>query len=80
MHAGAQTACNIEGHVPPADREAVGMDKTPVREYRHRGGASAHVDHGGAEIGFIVCQGRQARRIGTRNHGFNHEMATLYRK
>jgi hypothetical protein len=66
--------------VPPADRKAVGMDETPIREYRHRGGAGAHLDDRRSEIGFVVRQRRQARRVGACHHGFDHEMAGLYRK
>src|SRR5215467_725101 len=50
MHTRTQAACNIERHMPPADRKAVGMDETPIREYRRRGGPGAHIDHGSAEI------------------------------
>ena len=80
MHAWAQTLRNIEGYVPPADREAVGMDETPICEYRYRGGAGTHVDDRCSEIGFVVCECRQARRIGARHHGFDHKMAGFYRK
>src|SRR5262249_19564445 len=80
VHAGTQTARNIEGYMAPADRETVGMDETPIRKYRHRGGAGAHVDDGGSEIGFIICQGRRTCRVGTSHHRLDHEMAAFYRK
>ena len=44
---------------------------------RDRGGSRPHLDHGGAEIGLVVGQDRQACDIGARRHGLDVEMAAL---
>ncbi len=60
--AGVEAARDVHGDVVAAEREAVGVHEVAAGEHRQRGGAGAHVDHGGAEIGLVVGQHRQGRR------------------
>ena len=62
IKAGRQSARQIHGDVIAAEREAVGMDEPAAGEHRDGGGAGAHIDHRGADIGLVVGQRRQRRR------------------
>ena len=73
-------AREVHGHVLAAEREAVGVHEAAAREDRHRRGAGAHVDQGGAEIGLVVGEHRQPGRIGARHHRLDVEMAALDRQ
>ncbi len=80
MHVRVEAARDVKGDVAAAQRKSVGMDEAAVREYRERGGAGAHVDDGGAEIGLVVGERREARHVGTGDQGFDEEMAALDRE
>ena len=80
VHAGVEAAGDVEGDVAAAERESVGVDEAAVREYRQRGGAGAHVDHRGAEIGLVVGERREARHIGAGDQRLDREMAALDRE
>ena len=78
--AGVQPAGNIHGDVMAAQREAFQMNEPAVYEGRHRGGAGAHIDDGGAEIGLVVGENGEPCDIGRRDHGLDVEVAALDRK
>ena len=63
-----------------AESETVQMNETSAGEHRHRRGARAHIDDGGAEIGFIVGENRKAGNVGTRHHRLDVEMAAFDRE
>ena len=77
---GIEAASEVHGHVPAAEREAVGMHEAAAGKDRDGGGAGAHVDHGGAELGFVVGQRGQPRHIGARHHRLDVEVAALDRE
>ena len=56
---GGEPTGDIAGDVAAADRHAVGVHQLAVVEYREGGGATAHVDDGGAEIHFVLDQAGQ---------------------
>ena len=60
-----------------ADRHAVGIDHAAVEEDRHGGGAAAHVDHGDAEIAFILDQAGKTGGIGRNHESLDAEMTAL---
>ena len=78
--AGVQTACNVGGHVMAAERKAFQMHEPTGQEYRDGGCTRAHVDDGGAKIGFVVGKHGEARHIRARHHGLDRQMATFDRQ
>ena len=64
---------------PPSAKPSAWMKRPPVNTAM-RGGAGAHVDHGGAEIGLVVGEHGQARHIGARHHRLDVEVAALDRQ
>ena len=76
MHAPTPRARSIVTCCPPSANPD-GMNEAAGRIGRNRGRAGAHFDHGGAEIGLVVGQHRQACDIRTCRHGLDIEMAAL---
>ena len=64
---------------PPSAKPS-DVHEAAAGEHRDRGRAGAHVDHGGAEIGFVVGQHGKAGDIGARHHRLDDEMAALDRE
>ena len=62
-----------------AEREAVAVNEAAAGEDGDGGGAGAHVDQGGAEIGLVVGEHRQSGRVRTRRHGADIDVAALDR-
>ena len=54
--------------VDAADRDRVDMDEPPAGEHADRGRAAAEIDHRRAELGLVVDQRREARRVGRGHH------------
>src|SRR5215475_10245118 len=75
-----EAAGEIHGHVPAAEREAVGMDETPAGKHRDGRGTGADLDQRGAEIELVVGQRRERRYIGARHHRLDVEMTALDRE
>src|SRR5262249_2534398 len=74
---GVQTARQIHGDVVAAEGEAIDVNESPGLECSNRGGASAHVDHGRAQIGLIVGKNRKPRDIRRSGHRLYIEMTSL---
>ena len=62
-----QAARDVHGDVIAADGEGVDMDETAVGEHADRRRAAADIDQRRAELGLVVDQRRQARRIRRRD-------------
>ena len=72
-----EAARDIHGDVLAADGDGVDMDETAVAEHAHADGAAAEIEHGRAELGFVVDQDGEARRIGRGDHGLDGQVAAL---
>ena len=60
-----------------AECKAVRMDEVLAAEHGDRGRARAHVDHRGAEVGFVVGKHGEPRHIGACHHRLDIEVAAL---
>src|SRR5262249_25033041 len=68
------------GDVVTAERKTVDVNQPSGLECRNCGGAGAHIDHGRAQISFIVGKDCQPRDIGSGCHGLDVEMTALHRE
>ena len=72
-----EAARDVFRHMDPAERHRVDMDEPPAGEHADRGRATAEIDNGGAELGLVVDERREARGVRRRHHRLDPQMATL---
>ncbi len=62
--------------MPPTATASTWMSRPPAKDADRRRSA-AEIDDGRAELGLVVDQRRQPRRIGRRDHRLDAQMAAL---
>ena len=77
LEPGREPACEIHGHVIPADRDGIAVHEAPFGEDRDRRRPATHVDRGAPHFDLVIDERRQTARIGRDHHRLDRQMRSV---